>query len=61
MNNSYYEEVSENLITFETECIFVGYNIKERRNKQTIALLAVTWFTKVKSAQTNTSIRQPLL
>ena len=45
MNKSYCDEISENLTKFVTEGTFVGYTIKERRGKQTIAFLAVTWFT----------------
>ena len=45
MNKSYCDKVSENLTAYVTECIFVGYTIRERRGKQTIAFLAVTWFT----------------
>ena len=45
MNKSYCDEVSENLTPFVTKCIFVGYAIRERRGKQTIAYLVVTWFT----------------
>ena len=41
MSESYCDEVSENLITFVT----VGNARKERRCKQKIAFLAVTWFT----------------
>ena len=44
MSKSYDDEVSENLTTFVIECIFVGYAIRERRGKQTIALLAVICF-----------------
>ena len=43
---SYCGEISENITKFVTECIFVGDTIKkERRGKQTIAFLAVSWFT----------------
>ena len=45
MNKSYCDEISENLTEFVTEGTFVGYTIKERRGKQTIAFLAVTLFT----------------
>ena len=45
MNTSYYDEVSENLTTFVTECIFEGYAIRERRGEQTIVFIAVAWFT----------------
>ena len=41
MNKSYYDEVSENLFTFVT----VGNARKERRCKQKIAFLGVSWFT----------------
>ena len=44
MNKTYCDEVSENLAAFLTECIFVGYAIRERRGEQTIAFFAVTWF-----------------
>ena len=44
MSKSSCDEVSENLTTFATECIFVGHAIRERRGKQKIAF-AVTWFT----------------
>ena len=42
MNKIYCDEVSENLTTLVTWCIFVGYAIRERKGKQTIAFLAVT-------------------
>ena len=45
MNKSYCDEVLENLTAYVTECIFVGYVIKERRGKQTIAFLAATLIT----------------
>ena len=45
MNKSYCDEVSENLTPFITECIFVGFAIRERWGKQTIAFLSVTWFS----------------
>ena len=35
MNKSYCDEMWENLAPFLTECIFVGYTIRERRGKQT--------------------------
>ena len=41
MNESYCDEVSENLITFVT----VGNAGKEGRCKQKIAFLGVTWIT----------------
>ena len=41
MNESYRDEVSENLAAFVT----VGNARRERRCKQKIAFLAVTWFT----------------
>ena len=41
MNESYCDEVSEHLTTFVT----VGNARRERRYKQKIAFLAVTWFT----------------
>ena len=34
-----------NLTKFVTEFIFVGYTIKSRIGKQTVAFPAVTWFT----------------
>ena len=43
MNKSYCDAISENLTKFVSKCIFVGYAIKERKGKQTIAFLAVTW------------------
>ena len=45
MNKSYCHEVSENITTFVTECIFLEYTIRERRGKQTIAILSVSWIT----------------
>ena len=36
---------SESLTAFVIECIFVGYAMKERGSKQTIAFLVVIWFT----------------
>ena len=48
MNKSYCDEIPEDLTKFVTECIFVGYTIKEGRGKQTIAFLIVSWFTIVK-------------
>ena len=42
MSKSYCDEVLENLFTFVTVCIFVGYTIGERRGIQTIAFLSVT-------------------
>ena len=45
MNKSYCGKISENLTTFVTECIFVGYTMREQKGKQTIAFLAVTWCT----------------
>ena len=57
MNKSYDDEVSENLTTFVTECIFVGYAIRERRGKQTIALLAVIcFFYKQRFSQLSLSV-----
>ena len=47
MNKSYCDEVSQNLTTSVTECIFVGYT-RERRDKQTITFLVVTWLLFVK-------------
>ena len=41
MNESYCDEVSENLVKFIT----AGNARRERRCKQKIAFLAVTWFT----------------
>ena len=41
MNKRYCDEILENVTTFVTECIFVGYAIRERRGKQTIAFLVV--------------------
>ena len=55
MNKSYDDEVSENLTTFVTECIFVGYAIRERRGKQTIALLAVICFFLISNAFFNSA------
>ena len=52
MNKSYCNEIRENLTTFVTECIFVSYKIRERRGKQTIAFLAVTWLTIFKGHKT---------
>ena len=34
---------TKNVTKFVTECIFVGYTVRERKGKQTIAFLAVTW------------------
>ena len=45
MNGSYCAKISENLIKFVTEGIFVGDTIKEKSGKQTVAFLAATWFT----------------
>ena len=45
MNKSYFGEISENITKFVAECIFVSDTIKEKRCKQAIAFLAVTWFT----------------
>ena len=45
MNGSYCDKIPENLIKFVTEFIFVGDTIKEKSGKQTVAFLAVTWFT----------------
>ena len=45
MNKSYCDKISENLTTFVTECIFVGYTMRERKGNQTIEFLTVTWFT----------------
>ena len=50
MNKSYCDEVSQNLTTSVTECIFVSYT-RERRDKQTITFLVflvVTWLLFVK-------------
>ena len=55
MNTSYYDEVSENLTTFVTECIFVSYAIRERRGKQTIAFAAVTCFFFIRNAFFNSA------
>ena len=52
MNKSYCNEIRENLTTFVTECIFVSYKIRERRGKQTIAFLAVTWLSIFKGHKT---------
>ena len=45
MSKSYHEEVSENLTAYVTECVFVGYKIRDTKGKQTIAFRAITWFT----------------
>ena len=42
MNKSYCD-MYQNVTKFVTECIFVGYTVRERKGKQTIAFLAVTW------------------
>ena len=44
MNKIYNDEVSENLTTFVTAFIFVGYTTRERKRKHTIAFVAVTWY-----------------
>ena len=41
MNKSHCDKISENLTTFVTECVLMGYTIREKRDKQTIAFLAL--------------------